>query len=368
MQIFPRIVATAKSVLRRLGLLPLVGRLLARLLALGDRVPAAKPLAHFIRHAQEQASFVGVTDVHDLPPIHHYWSNTYLLPKVRQFGFAGPDEFFANHLERSLAAGRTSRFLSIAAGNCDTEIRVAEVLRSRGHERFVIECLDLNPAMLGRGQDAALRRGLSAQLAWVEADFNAWRPQGRYDAIIANQALHHVAGLEHLFDAVAQAIAGHGRFVISDMIGRNGHLRWPEALAIVQEFWRELPQSHRYNCQLRRREPAFLDWDSSVSGYEGIRAQDILPLLIERFQFEVFVPFANVIDPFIGRAFGPNFDPGIPWDREFIDRVHARDEQELLAGRVKPTHVFAVVQTQPPEARQYLEGFCPEKSVRPPIH
>jgi hypothetical protein len=35
--------------------------------------------------------------------------------------------------------------------------------------------------------------------------------------------------LEHLFDAVSTALGEDGRFVIYDIIGRNGHLRWPEA-------------------------------------------------------------------------------------------------------------------------------------------
>jgi len=33
------------------------------------------------------------------------------------------------------------------------------------------------------------------------------------------------------------------------------------------------------------------------------------------------------------------------WDREFIDRVHERDEAELAAGRIKPAHMFAVMHT-----------------------
>ena len=364
MQVLAPILAATKTSLRHLGLLPYAKRFLAWLSVPGGRMRFAQPLVYLFKVAQEKANYANVTEVHDLPPIYHYWSNAYLLPKARQFGFYGPDDFFANHLERSMPAGRAGRFLSIGAGNCDTEIRIAALLRARGRSDFVIECLDLNPSMLERGRLAARQQGVATQLAFLESDFNSWRPAGAYDAVIANQSLHHVLELEHLFASVADAIGRNGRFIISDMIGRNGHQRWPEALAIVQEFWRELPKPYRHNRQLRRHEDVFLDWDCSVSGFEGVRAQDILPLLVERFHFEVFLPFGNVIDPFIDRSFGPNFDPNREWDRAFIDRVHARDERELQAGRIKPTHLFGCLQTQRPRMAQFLEGFTPARAIR----
>jgi SAM-dependent methyltransferase len=298
--------------------------------------------------AAEVSRFRDDTDVHALPPIFHYWSNRYLRPKLESHGFSHPDAFFVANIEAccarspaSIALGR--RIISLGAGNCDTEVRLARGLVDAGRNDFVIECLDLNPAMLDRGRALAAEHGVAAHIAPVRGDFNVWQPDKSYDCIIANHSLHHVMALERLFDSVGASLAPHGRFIVSDMIGRNGHQRWPEALAIVREFWRELPSTYRYNRQLKRQEHEFLDWDCSTEGFEGIRAQDILPLLAERFGFDVFIGFANVIAPFVDRGFGPNFSHDAQWDREFIDRVHARDESEMAAGRIKPTQMFAVM-------------------------
>lgn len=311
-----------------------------------QRRPAAFPRPRYdAKLAAEIDRFRDDTDVHALPAIFHYWSNRYLRPKLEAVGAAHPDEFFARFLgrcyEKSDAAAR--RFISLGAGNCDTEVRLARALLDAGYGDFTIECLELNGAMLDRGQALARQEGVSNHIVALQADFNRWKPEGRFDAIVANQSLHHMLALEQVFDAASASLAPHGAFIVSDMIGRNGHQRWPEALAIVREFWRELPRSHRYNRQLRRQEEEFLDWDCSTSGFEGVRAQDILPLLVERFSFDVFIGFANVIDPFVDRGFGPNFSTDLPWDRDFIDRVHARDEAELAAGRIRPTHMFAVM-------------------------
>jgi SAM-dependent methyltransferase len=326
-------------------LVDLLRRPLRRAAALG-RAPG-----YGARVGEELSRFREEIEIHALPPIFHYWSDRYVRPKLETFGFSNPDGFFQMHIEACCArAGsegdyRSKRIISLGAGNCDTEVRLARALLDRGRSDFVIECLDLNDAMLDRGRAHATDQGVSAHVVPVRGDFNAWQPDKSYDCIIANHSLHHVLALEHLFSGVAGGLAPHGRFVVSDMIGRNGHQRWPEALAIVREFWGEMPTAYRYNRQLRRQDDEFLDWDCSISGFEGIRAQDILRLLVERFSFDIFIGFGNVIDPFVDRGFGPNFSVDSQWDRDFIDRVHARDEAEIAVGHIKPTHMFAVMQT-----------------------
>ena len=324
--------------------------------------------AYDARIAVETSTYEACAEVHDLPAIYHYWSNRYLRPKLERFGFSHPDAFFHRYAKASYDSGdrRPRRFVSIGAGNCDTEVRLAAALLAEGCTDFTIECLELNESMLARGRAHAEAAGVAAHIVPVRGDFNRWQPRGTYDVVLANQSLHHVQALERLFDAIHGALAPASRFVASDIIGRNGHLRWPEARRIVDEFWNELPDRFRFNRQLRRHEARFEDWDCSVGGFEGIRAQDILPQLLQRFDFELFIGLANVVDPFIDRSFGPNFDADVAWDTAFIDRVHARDEAELAAGRIKPTHMFAVMRPGSGHAELHLPGLSPRQSVRWP--
>jgi SAM-dependent methyltransferase len=317
----------------------------------------------------EKARYTDQEAVHDLPPIFHYWSNTHLLPMLREMGVSGIDGFFVDALEAcARRAEGTARLISLGAGNCDTEVRLAQSLTARGVHNFTLECVDLNQQMLGRGRACARAAGVHQQVLPVAGDLNTWTPARAYHAVIANQSLHHVVELEALFDAVRGSLVADGAFVVSDMIGRNGHERWPEALAIVRDLWSQLPPSYKHNHLLGRQEDEFLDWDSSRDGFEGIRAQDVLPLLVERFEFELFVGFGNVIDPFVGRAFGPNFDVDRAWDREFIDRVHERDQAALLLGHVTPTHMLAIMRAgrgdRPARIWRHLSpSFCLRKTV-----
>ena len=317
------------------------------------------------RLAREQEIYNDVIDVHALPEIYHYWSNAYVRPMLEEVGVSNPDQFFAKYLRESArrVGGTNAKFVSLGAGNCDTEIRVAQRIRELGLEHFTIECLDINEAMLARGIESAEAAGVARHITPMRADFNEWSPRREYAGVMANQSLHHMVELETVFDAVKSALMPRALFVISDMIGRNGHQRWPEALTAVHRFWQELPDAYRYNQQLKRSEPLYENWDCSTESFEGIRAQDILPLLLERFHFEVFIAFGNVVDVFVDRGFGHNFDSDGEWDRAFVDRLHAFDEAGFQAGTLTPTHLIAALSQEPPMEAHRSRGLDPGACV-----
>jgi SAM-dependent methyltransferase len=333
-----------------------------------DRPSRDEQSAYKEKLASELETFRDQVNIHELPPIFHYWSGKYLRPKLEQMGFSDPDDFFVKKIDEALRRGNGehANIVSIGSGNCDIEVRIAVELRKLGHDHFTIECVEINPQMLERGLEAARTHDVVNHLSFSREDFNLWRPAKTYNVAMANQSLHHVCELEHLFESIRDALRANGRLIVSDMIGRNGHQLWPEAKAIVEEFWKELPSRYKYNHQLSRQEDEFLDWDCSHHGFEGIRAQDILPLLPRYFNFELFLPFANVVSPFIGRGFGHNFDASNESDTAFIDRVHARDDAAMQSGLIKPTQMLAVLTTQQNQSVEHIPGLTPEFCVRHP--
>ncbi|HWS77846.1 MAG TPA: hypothetical protein VN205_05650, partial [Thermomonas sp.] len=208
-------------------------------------------------------------------------------------------------------------------------------------------------------------QGLAGQVATMVHDFNQGLPPGGFDVVIANQSLHHVVELEALFDSIGERLGDTGCFLISDTIGRNGHQRWPEALELVNEAWRWLPPGYRYNHRLQRQEDAYLDWDCSQEGFEGIRAQDILPLLLERLQPSVFLAWGNIIDVFVDRGFGHHFRQQSEWDLHFIDVVQAMDDAAIRSGRISPTHMLAKFQKTAPSC-VHEAGVGPREAIRRP--
>lgn len=305
-----------------------------------------------------------------LPPIAGYWADRYVRPLFERFGYSSPDDFFVKQLSARAAARApaATRFLSIGAGGCETEVALATALLAAGHASFGIDCVDADAGALARGSAHAAAAGVAAHIRTIVGDPNELSLEGRYDAIVADHSLHNVVELERLCGVLHAALADDGVLLVSGMIGRNGHQRWPEARAIVDEYWHELPETYRWNAQLQRHEHEFEDWDCAQGGPEGVRAQDVLPLLRERFGFEQFLAFSNVIDPFIDRSFGPHFDPTLERDRAFIDRVQARDEHEILIGRIKPTHMVGVLRRDRGIATKHWRHLTPDFCIRDPAH
>jgi SAM-dependent methyltransferase len=316
--------------------------------------------------AAEIQTFESVVNVANLPKIHGYWADRYVRPLLEQFGFANETEFLFKYTDEVLqaAVGRPTRIINLGSGNCEVEVTLAQALMRKGYRDFTIECVDLNPAMLARGKRRAQDAGVREFLRFTATDINRIQFAGMYDVVIASHALHHFMALEHIFDEIKAHLRPEGFFLTHDMIGRNGHMRWPEALEVVHSFWEELPKNCRYNNLLRRYEPLYINFDCSSEGFEGIRAQDILPLLVERFHFALFVPFGNVIDIFVDRCFGHNFDAATDWATEFIDRVEAKDRALIEAGTIKPTHMYAAMRVGEVMQPRFHKHLTPQFCVR----
>jgi SAM-dependent methyltransferase len=331
------------------------------------RAGLARAPGYHERYQSELEHFSNV-EHHDLPQIAGYWGHKHLRPMLEPFGFTNSIELFRGYMGRICRdiAGENVQILSVGAGDSATEINIARWLLENDIRNFAFECIDINAEVLNRGMSGARENGVSEHFTFSTFDINVWRPRRQFMFVLAVQSLHHVQKLEILFDRIKEALHPDGYFMSDDMIGRNGHQRWPEALRLVEHLWAELPDKYKYNHQLKRLEKKFVNWDCSTEGFEGIRSQDILPLLMKHFSFEVFVAFGNIIDPFIDRCFGPNFDPNDEWDRNFIDRVHALDVAEIEAGRIKPTHMMAVLRKKPVENVQVHKHLTPEFCFRRP--
>ena len=309
--------------------------------------------------AKEIEAYKDNTDIHDLPDIFHYASNKYWKPKFDVLGIRGINEFYSDWILSVWEKHREKVVVySVGAGNCDMEVAIAEDVKNRGGD-FSFVCIDINKDMLDRGRQISVEKDLDKHFVFSESDINSWKAEpSSIDIVIANQVLHHSVELETLFDTISVGLKDHGRLLTIDMIGRNGHMRWPEALRIVEQIWSFLPGKYKHNHQLRRFEETYVNWDCSAEGFEGIRAQDILPLLIKKFDFELFLAFGNIVDVFIDRGFGHNFKRASDQDRIIIDLIATLDEHLIESGVIKPCHMVASLQKKGTLERAGTETRC----------
>jgi len=329
-------------------------------------MPDSKEPDYENRIRAQIAQYANPEGLIQLGPIYHYWINKHIRPRIAEvFGVNNALLFYAQYAAEALrqpGAGR--RIVSLGAGDCVHEILLIKKLLELGEADFVVEAIELSPLRFDRARASASAEGVEQYLLLNQGDLNTWVATGKYSVVIAKDTLHHVLELEHLFDAVHEGLEQDGIFLTTDMIGRNGHMRWPEALEIIQAIWKFMPDHYKINHQLKRVEKEYDNWDCSKTGFEGIRAQDILPLLVEKFTFRGFLGFGNLPDIFIERGFGHNLKVDNPHDTDFIDFLECLNSLLIDLGYLKPTMIYGAMtrrkQNAPPPScyRHWTPEFC----------
>ncbi|SDX72548.1 hypothetical protein SAMN05421644_1117 [Allochromatium warmingii] len=274
--------------------------------------------------------------------ISDYYKEKYIRHKWRSIFSPARNhyEFYANQIIDDLRSTQSKVCLSVGSGDANIEIEVAKIIKTQLPD-FFIELTELSEFQMERAKASVMREGLGDHFRFNMVDINNWAPSTSYAAVMAHHSLHHVVNLEKLFDGVKESLLGS--FCTMDMIGRNGHMRWPETLEIIEHIWEILPKEKKFHNQLKITWEKFVNHDCSSEGFEGIRSQDILPLLIERFNFNKFFAFGGIIDPFVGRGFGQNYSRKEPLDKSLIDLIAFLNDLLIDLGRIKPTQMHAVM-------------------------
>ncbi|OJY75899.1 MULTISPECIES: class I SAM-dependent methyltransferase [unclassified Rhizobium] len=316
--------------------------------------------------AREQAIYNGERPSASIPSIFTYWASRYLSPRlIAMFGTPIIEQVFANEIIRiSKAEGfKEIRIVSLGSGECSLEIDVTERLRTAGVKCRMI-CTDISPAMLEQGRKQVKQAQLLECFEFVKCDVNRNIPLSGHHFILANHCLHHFVELEAIFAWMKKSLHPRGALITSDMIGRNGHMRWPEAEKYVRRIWDTLPSEKKFDCINRVRNDQFVNFNCANGTFEGIRAQDIMPILINTLFFERFVGYGNLPDIFVDRMYGPNFSPDDSKDLALIDLLEDLNTDLIKAGVIKPTIMFATL--RPHEVACEFDLISPDRAVRLP--
>lgn len=330
--------------------------------------PAAE-LTYDERVQQQIEQYKSVEKMHaGLSPMFSYWQEKHFAWKLRDvMGYKNFIDFYARELIQGAKDSGFGRFISFGSGDAAVEVQLAGYMIKQGFTDFELECLELSEFQKERADRNIAEAGLTGKVRCVLGDFNKWTGEkDSYSGVMAHHALHHVLDLEHLFDSIKLAMHDRGRFVTCDVMGRNGHMKWPEALEVIERLWLTLPEAKRYHHILKRIDHQYVNWDCSKQGFEGIRCQDILPLLVERFDFPVFLGFGCLVDPFTSRGFGWNFDVNDSCDTAFIDLVEHLNETLIDVGHIKPTRMFASMTKYAVENPKHYKHWTAQFSVRDP--
>lgn len=313
--------------------------------------------ANFFR--KQQAKF------NQLPPMVNWLSERYMKPRVEAiFNTAGPIDFYAKPIsQKAKVSDKTIRVISIGSGDGEIEMKIGELLKSKGVTNFVIEGYELSKDLVEASNKLSCSKSLSDNIRFIRSDLNIEAVEPGVDFVIANQILHHILDLEILFQKVFDALTDDGIIMTRDMIGKNGHQAWPEAKTFIDAIWAQMPERYKFN---HRKNEVFIDFpnsDFSTDSFEGIRAQDILQLMLKKFHFSHFYAFGGIVEKFINRGFGHNYSVDSEEDNRFASMLQEINDA-LLDGRfITPTQMMAYA-TKKNRPLLCWKDRTPERSVR----
>lgn len=323
------------------------------------------PLARRFMLAMEKLAFT-LTPAHQsdtLPPAFHAWSQRWVRPKFERLGATSPEELYRVEIRRHAQAlsGRELRIASLGSGACDLELRLMQWLQHDGIDARM-HCIDLNSMLMQAGESRARELGLGERMRFIAADATGFHDPQRYDVLVVNQFFHHVADLEGFCTALSRLLAPDGVLLSSDVVGRNGHLPWPDVESQVQAFWRELTPAQTIDRGDGKPKPRYAPVDHAAYSNEGVRAQDVVACLAQAFDFEVFLTFGAAIMPFVERRFGFNFAADGA-DAELFERIAAIDDARVQRGDYPASNMFAVLRHSGAAERQVFDPVDPQRHI-----
>lgn len=334
-----------------------------RLLGAAGRVLPA-PVSRRLRALAEQVAFRLVPEYQGdtLPPIFGYWAGRYVSPLAGHIGVTSPDAMYLSESRKVAQRKGSVAIASIGSGACWLELSLLQRLREDGLDAHML-CIDFNAALMRKALEQARARGLDDRLSVDSFDCNRpFRLDGR-DVLIVNQFFHHVEDLEAFVASLCASLAPDGVLLTSDVVGRNGHVPWPSVDAIVQAFWRRLPEDKRFDRYFAERRERYVPIDHAAYSNEGVRAQDVVASLMAAFEFERFFTFGGAIMPFVERRIGFNFDPSSADDTGFIDELARLDGERIAAGDYPGSNMIAVLRHKGRAASRTFVPVDPEQHV-----
>jgi hypothetical protein len=291
------------------------------------------------KFSEEGERFAQSGDSHDLPAIANWFSENILRAELLKN--TGSNSF-QNLILREIANARNQNqefiLVSLGAGHGQIEDELLQKVPAYSPGPTHFYAIDL---FAPNDTVEQVIKGDRYILTRTSQDLNQPLFPKNANMIIVHHALHHFLNLEEIFDLVYQILkTNSGTLIIADMIGRNGHMRWPESLHAIRRIWSALPIEKKYNNQFNETWLAFENWDCSSEGYEGIRSEDILKLLYRYFEDSGSFFWGGILDPFIDRGFGDNFDPSNSDDIETINNIFKIEKKLTEIGYLTATQVI----------------------------
>ncbi|NWG04921.1 MAG: class I SAM-dependent methyltransferase [Syntrophaceae bacterium] len=185
------------------------------------------------------------------------------------------------------------------------------------------DAFDMSPGAIEIAKAKAEELGIQERIHYEVADANQIHlKKAVYDVVFSAMALHHIENLEHVLEEIGGALKKDGLFIISEYVGPN-HFQWTdEQLRVANDLLLLLPERFRIDPATgivrNRIDRQPLSHMMAIDPSEGVRSEDIIPLIEERFRVIKRIDYGGTILNLLLNDIILNFDENQPEDMAIL--------------------------------------------------
>jgi SAM-dependent methyltransferase len=255
----------------------------------------------------------------------YYWEHVYRTISC------GPFADVPQWLDRNVSyPDRPIEILSLGSGYCGHELDFARRIRKPCR----VHCTDLNEQLFAQARERSAQEGLDLTFQAADLNFIEIEPN-RYDMIFAHAVLHHVINLERLYAQIRRGLTERGVLHLVEVVGQNRKLIWDDNERFANRLLDSLPPEVIGDHRL-----LVVPEDE---GMEGIRQEEIMPLLESEFR-PVYEHRHGAFMRCLctNPTFAERLHPNSTVHRRCLDFLLACDDASVTHGILRPLEIWGV--------------------------
>jgi SAM-dependent methyltransferase len=261
------------------------------------------------------------------------WLDTDWVLRERVFPMvfgSDPGGWWTQGAMKRLGVPLGGRWLDLGCGGGAAEIDMA---RNGLFDSMV--AYDPSPGAIQVAKEQASKAGVT-NIDFRSADVNWFElPEGAFDVVHINMALHHVLELEHVAYQVNRALKPGGLFLANEFVGPSQFQFSPTRMMRVQASLESLPERLRWNPiakEVKTEQPRYpRAWWDEFDPTESVRSDEIPHVLSVNFPTFRRLDYGGNLLNLVLENIAQNFDPNHPEDGDHIAALFATEDEMLLA-------------------------------------
>jgi ubiquinone/menaquinone biosynthesis C-methylase UbiE len=188
------------------------------------------------------------------------------------------------------------------------------------------DAFDLSPTAIEIATNKAEQLGIRQRVNYTVADIdNIHLTKDYYDVAFCAMSMHHFENLEHILREINNSLKQNSLLIVNEYIGPKRFQWTDKQLSIANEMLGLLPEKYRLDPATETMKKSIqrqtVEQMIAVDPSEAVRSSDIIPLILEQFEFVKRIDYGGTILNLLLENIILNFDETKSEDMAILNSI-----------------------------------------------